>query len=188
MSRDIRLAGVFAFIGITQFILLFHMAEFLYPNYSVANNYISDLGVGPSAIIFNGSIIILGLLGTLASLLLLRSGFDKVFSVLLLITSLGAMGVGFFPENMGVLHAIPSFITFLFAGFSALYSYKIDDHIFRYFWPLLGVISLLALVLFASKMYLGLGRGGMERLIVYPVFVWLIGLSANIAHRKNSFK
>jgi hypothetical membrane protein len=35
-----------------------------------------------------------------------------------------------------------------------------------------GLTSLTALALFATNNYLGLGHGGMERLIVYPVLSW----------------
>jgi len=35
-----------------------------------------------------------------------------------------------------------------------------------------GLTSLTALALFATNNYLGLGHGGMERLIVYPVLAW----------------
>jgi hypothetical protein len=40
---------------------------------------------------------------------------------------------------------------------------------------LLGVGSLVALGLYGSKVYLGLGGGGMERMIAYPVLAWGIG-------------
>jgi hypothetical membrane protein len=180
MNKDFRTAGMLILVGITQFLLLMKIAEFIYPNYSVSSNYISDLGVGSTAYIFNTSIIILGLLGMTAAYLLLR--WDKTFSILLFISSLGALGVGVFPENMGILHTIPSLITFLFSGIAAIYSYKVDKTTAKYIWPILGIISLISLVLFASKSYMGLGPGGMERMIVYPVFIWLIGISMTIIH------
>jgi len=182
--NQVKVAGLLMLIGIGQFLLLMQVTQYLYPGYSVSENYISDLGVGPSAAIFNGSIIILGVLGMIAVVLLYKSGIDKVFSALLFLASMGAAGVGLFPENMGILHTIPSFITFFFAGISSLYSYRVDEEYSRYIWPILGIISLLALALFASKNYLGLGKGGMERLIVYPVFIWLIGISEYFIQRE----
>ncbi len=50
------------FIAVTQFVLGFTISEALYPGYSVSDNYISDLGIGPSSIIFNSSVFLLGLL------------------------------------------------------------------------------------------------------------------------------
>lgn len=179
MNRE-KIGSILLLIGIIQFIFFLHISEFLYPKYSVANNYISDLGVGPVSHIFNSSIIVLGILGVIGSYLLIR--YDKIFSILLMLTSLGAAGVGLFPENMGVLHSISSLVTFLFSGITAIYSFKIDREFSRYIWVILGVISLISLGMFISHSYLGLGRGGMERMIVYPVFVWLIGISVVILH------
>jgi hypothetical protein len=34
---------------------------------------------------------------------------------------------------------------------------------------------LVATVLYGSHVYLGLGAGGMERMVVYPVLLWSIG-------------
>jgi hypothetical protein len=45
---------------------------------------------------------------------------------------------------------------------------------------LLGLATLVAMVLFASNTYLGLGAGGMERMIVYPVLLWSIGLGGHM--------
>jgi len=177
----IKLAGLLILIGISQFILLLKIAEFRYPNYSVANNYISDLGVGPVAYIFNTSIILLGILGLIASYLLYE--LDKIFSILLFISSLGVAGVGLFPENTGILHVISSLITFLFTGITAIYSYKIENTHAKYIWPILGIISLTSLTLLATKNYLGLGPGGIERMIVYPIFIWLIGISITIQNQ-----
>jgi len=147
-----EIGSILLFAGVTQFILLFKIAEFLYPKYSVAYNYISDLGVGPVAYIFNSSIIVLGLLGLVAGYLLFK--WDKIFSTLLILASLGSAGVGFFPENMGILHSISALITFLFSGLNAIYSYRVDTRMSKYFWPVLGVISLVSLLLFISHNYL----------------------------------
>lgn len=84
MNRTPEIAGIIILIGITQFMLFMKIAEFLYPNYSVANNYISDLGVGPVSYIFNISIILLGILGMIGAYLLFN--WNKIFSVLLFIS------------------------------------------------------------------------------------------------------
>ncbi|MFX1517685.1 MAG: DUF998 domain-containing protein [Promethearchaeota archaeon] len=57
-----KVAGVLFFIAVTQFVLGLTIAEALYPGYSVSDNYISDLGIGPLSIIFNSSVFLLGLL------------------------------------------------------------------------------------------------------------------------------
>ena len=55
------------FIGSVQFIIAMLIAEAIYPGYNVSRNYISDLGVGPAAGIFNSSVSLLGLTGILAA-------------------------------------------------------------------------------------------------------------------------
>lgn len=57
---DGKIAGALIFVGAVQFILCMIMAECLYPKYSVSENYISDLGVGATAPIFNISVFLLG--------------------------------------------------------------------------------------------------------------------------------
>ena len=90
------------------------------------------------------------------------------------------MGVGLFPETYGILHAIPSLITFLFGGLSAIISYKGQKPPFSYFSILLGALSLAALVLFGSSTYLGLGKGGMERMIAYSTLLWAVGFGGHL--------
>ncbi|HUS75618.1 MAG TPA: hypothetical protein VMY43_06375 [Methanothrix sp.] len=40
---------------------------------------------------------------------------------------------------------------------------------------ILGGLTLASSVLFVLEIYLGLGPGGMERMIVYPVILWAVG-------------
>jgi hypothetical protein len=84
-------------------------------------------------------------------------------------------------------------MAFGFAGLSAIVSFKVLRMPLSAMSAGLGLMSLGALALFAcgllangifasveaqdSVFFLGLGPGGMERMIVYPVLVWLIGFS-----------
>ena len=49
--------------------------------------------------------------------------------------------------------------------------YKVAKAPLSYFSAAAGVITLLAIVLYGTDTYLGLGQGGMERMIVYPVLI-----------------
>ena len=51
----------------------------------------------------------------------------------------------------------------------------------RYFTFLSGAIALVALVFFLGQSYLGLGIGGVERIVAYPQTVWLIVFGLYIA-------
>lgn len=176
---DNKLAGAIIFVGVTQFILCVLIAECLYPGYNVSNNYISDLGKlnAPSAPIFNASVFILGLTVAAGACFLKQIIANKVFLCLLVLCGVGAMSVGIFPEDFGPIHLAASLTAFLFGTLSAITSYKFQKAPLSYFAVILGIISLSALILFGLKIDLGLGVGGVERMIVYPILLWAIGFS-----------
>jgi len=178
--EDSKIAGLLLFIGSVQCVLGIIIAEALYPGYSTSENYISDLGVGPSSLIFNSSVFLLGMLVMGGAYFIQRTFNFRLFSILSAITGMGAIGVGLFPEDTGVIHVVFSLITFLFAGLSAVLSYKLQKPPLSYFSVVLGALSLSALVLFSSGIYLGLGKGGMERMIAYPALLWAIGFGGHL--------
>ena len=180
-----KIAGLLLFIAGVECVLGIIIAEALYPGYSTSENYISDLGVGPSALIFNSSVFMLGVLVFAGAYVIQRASNSRFFSILVAITGIGAMGVGLFTEDAGVIHSIFSLITFLFAGLSAIFSYRLVKPPLSYCSVILGALSLLALVLFASGNHLGLGKGGMERMIAYPVLLWAIGLGGHLIGYSN---
>jgi hypothetical membrane protein len=188
---DRKIAGAILFVGVLQFVVGLNVAEDLYPGYSVSMNYISDLGatcditcniVQPSSAIFNSSVILLGLLILVATFFIHRAFRTKLLSILLVLTGVGAIGVGVFSETTLTLHWIFALITFLFGGLSAIASYKIEKAPKNYLSAMLGILTLAALVLFISGRFLGLGPGGMERMIVYPALLWGIGLGSYMMH------
>jgi len=172
----VRTAGAVLFTGAVLFITGMHLAEFIYPGYSVSGDYISDLGVQqPSSLVFNTSVTLLGIFILLGSYFILREFHSTLISVFLGLAGAGAIGVGVFPGTSGVIHDIVSLMAFLFGGLSAIASWRLVKAPFNYFSVVLGIVSLTALILFIAGIYLGLGPGGMERMIVYPVLVWVAG-------------
>jgi len=176
-------------IGSLQFIVVMLVAEQLYPGYSPLHNYISDLGAlkAPTAPLFNTSVILLGVLGLLA-VFLLRQELGRTGAWLLGLASLGAMGVGFFPEDYGLPHSISALIAFLFGALAVIVIGFRRGGIFKPLGVTLGVISLIALALFIPRVITPLGIGGIERLVAYPVLIFLImyGLSGKTAGKSSS--
>jgi hypothetical membrane protein len=195
-----KVAGALILIAVTQFVLGLIVSEALYSGYSISQNYISDLGVGPSSLIFNSSVFLLGLLLIIGAYFLQRAFDFKVLTVLLVLTAIGAMGVGVFTEDFGTIHGVVSLIAFLFSGLSAVFSvicsyahdFKLVQMPFSVISVILGLMTLGALVLFMGNIYLGLGKGGMERMIVYPTLMWAAGfggyLTAHPEERKTRQK
>ncbi|MFA4957615.1 MAG: DUF998 domain-containing protein [Candidatus Methanoperedens sp.] len=178
-----RAAGASFFVGAVQFVIGMHLAEFLYPGYSVSGNFISDLGATcratciiyqPSASIFNFSVILLGILILSGSYFIWREFKSSLMTSLFCLSGLGAIGVGMFPETAGFLHVIVSFIAFFFAGLGAIAASKVVKAPFSYFSILMGIASITAIVLYGTNIYLGLGPGGMERMMAYPVLLWSV--------------
>jgi hypothetical membrane protein len=175
-----KVAGALFFVASSQFAIGLIVAESLFPGYSVSTNYVSDLGVGRSAAIFNSSVFLMGLLILFATYFLQRSSDFNVLTVFLVLTGVGAMGVGVFTEDFGIIHGVVSLIAFLFGGLSAITSFKLLRLPFSILAVILGVMSLSALSLFAAGIDLSLGPGGMERMILYPILAWGAGFGGHL--------
>lgn len=187
--EDRQWAGLILFAGTTEFAIGLTLAEAVYPGYSVSLNYISDLGVGPAANIYNASVILLGLAILATSWFLLRAFRDRLLVIAVVITGIGAVGVGIFTEAFGGVHSLFSLITFVFAALTAILSFRILRPPFSFVSVLLGLVSLACIGLYVSQRYLGLGAGGMERMVVWPVLTWGIGFGGyllGMSHGKET--
>jgi hypothetical membrane protein len=185
---NLKLAGTFLFTGAAQFILAMIIAEALYPGYSTSANYISDLGVGPSALIFNTSIFLLGIMIVAGTYLIYRALRPRFFTVLLTLAGVGAMGVGIFTEDFLTVHFVASVVTFLFGNLAAISSYRLIRTPLKYLSAILGLFGLMALILMASGLTLDLGVGGIERMIAYPILLWGMGFGGHLANQDQETK
>jgi len=173
------LAGFIAFMGTIT-------AEALYPEgYSTSKNAISDLGATeppdsiiekPSATIFDAAMIVTGLL-VLGAAFCLQTGFHRVaVTILTGLTGLGILGVGVFPGNYGNVHVLFALLTFFAGGLAAIVSRTVQKPPFSVVSTILGAISLGMLVLYMilgdRSPLAGLGMGGIERWIAYPILAW----------------
>ena len=183
--------GVIAILGIIT-------AEALYPGYSTSANEISDLGatpppqslvVQPSATIFNTAMMVCGALVILAAFFLYRSFRSRAVAISTGLFGVGALGVGIFPGNYGDLHAGFALLTFIVAAVAAIIAHKVETAPFRYFSVVLGAVSLVVLVLYFilgdSHPLAGLGSGGIERWVAYPILLWVTGFGGYLLGRSR---
>lgn len=183
-------AGVVALMGIIT-------AEALYPDgYSTSLSQISDLGATeppdsrieePSATIFNTVMMVTGVLLLVASFCVQR-GFSRwAAPILLALYGVGALGVGVFPGDHGSVHALFAMLTFIAGGVAAVVALTIETPPFSYVSVILGLVALgtlaLQVVLGDSSPIAGLGIGGVERWVAYPILLWTMGLGGHLMGR-----
>ena len=167
-------------------------AEALYPgSYATGANEISELGGrggqdGPisSATIFNGAMIVSGLITVGAAALLLVSS-DRLLAILLVLLGAGLVGVGLLPGGSGWPHLLSALLVFASGGLAALASARATRGPFRYLALLLGSISIAVLAVYLALRgdapLPGLGVGGLERWVAYPVLLWSVGLGGYLS-------
>jgi len=183
-------AGLLAFMGIIT-------AEALYPEgYSTSGNAISDLGATeppdsrieePSATIFNSAMMAAGVLILVASFCIQRGHNRWAAPVLIALYGIGVLGVGVFPGDHGTVHALFALLTFIAGGLAAVVSLTILTPPFSYIAVILGLVALVTLLLYFvlgdSSPMAGLGIGGVERWVAYPVLLWTMGLGGYLMGR-----
>ena len=54
-----------------------------------------------------------------------------------------------------------------------------------HFSVILGAFSLMAIVILASGNNLGLGLGGIERMVAYPLLLWLVGYGSQLISKNE---
>lgn len=161
--------------------------------FSLMTHAISDLGntvCGPYADryvcspwhdLMNASFILLGVTVTIGSFFI-TSAFRKNYKSRLgfrcmALAGIGTIFVGAFPENtVSFMHFIGAALPF-FCGNLALIIFGLYLQLpvaFKWYTLLSGMVGLVAFALFLLNHYLGLGLGGMERIVAYPQTIWLI--------------
>lgn len=189
-----RLAGTLLAVGVLQWFFSVMIAEGLHQGYNLTASswipysnqihYVSELGVGSTAPIFNTATIVLGIAVISASYLLyLKEKAILVYS-LLFITGIGAIGVGIFPTNIQPTHGIFQSLALIFGAIVAIFSYRKQPIPQSIISLALGLISLISVIIFfpylglgANDMstFLGLGKGILERIVIYSLILWIFG-------------
>ena len=199
-----RLAGTLLSVGALQWFFSVMTAEGLHQGFNLSPSqwipfsnqihYVSELGVGSTAPIFNISTIVLGLMVAGAACLFYLKDRTILFSSLLLISGVGALGVGVFPTNVQPTHGIFQLLALLFGAFSAILSFRKQEAPLSYISAVLGIISFVTSIVFypylglgANDMstFLGLGKGVMERIVIYSLILWIFGYGYHMAGKTS---
>lgn len=159
--------------------------------FSWSENPISDLGntscaeysnrfvCSPQHDLMNFSFVLIGLTMIFGSVLIAQQypKNQRLGFYLLVLAGFGTILVGMFPENtISGLHTLGAALPLLLGNIALIIlgvALKLPKAL-RLYTLASGVVALIALVLYLSHHYLGLGQGGMERLVAYPQTIWMI--------------
>ena len=162
-------------------------AETKYPvfRHYTTRQEISDLGgtrpphglvTQPSAMIFDATMLIAGVLLLAGAFALWRLYRYRVLTVVSTLFAAGTLGVGIFPGNTSP-HPIVAMIAFVFSALTAIAVFKVTSAPFRFMSLSVGLLSLTALFVGFlgdnSPVAKSIGLGGVERWVVFPMILWL---------------
>ena len=175
-------AGVILFAMAAQFMLVIMLGASIAPGYDMATAAISDLGViEETALLFNLSLIVVGFLNILAGSLLFRWHERAWLLALFLVAGIGAIGAGVFPLDSGGPHGLFALVAFLAFNLEAVGLAAVTTGPIRVAGDnIAGIVGLLFVVLMAigdggnPAVFGPIGHGGTERMIVYPVMLWIL--------------
>lgn len=172
-----RIGGMLMLIAAVELLLFVLLAQHIYPNYSLSSNYISDLGVGSTAIILNTSMELFGLMLMASSYFMHKAGY--LFpSIALLVAGAGGFCVGIFPETAGALHIVSAVTAFGAVAIASISFSRSFSKYLSYYSAAAGLLALSILALFAlnlstgSSMTFGFGSGGIEEILFYDELIW----------------
>lgn len=188
-----RLAGAVLLAMSAQFMIVIMLAAAMAPDYDFGGAAISDLGTIPeTAVVFNASLVLVGVLNILGGYLFFRSHGARWLLAIYVAAGIGAIGAGAVPLDVSEVHGLFALVAFLGFNLEALGTAT-------RLTGAMGVLSIFAGVLgllFVVVMIVGdagntaafgpIGHGGAERMIVYPVMLWLVAFGGFLLGRDQS--
>ena len=188
------LSGSFFLIGGVQWFLGMLAAESWYDGYSSRIDYVSDLGTGPTAVIYNTSVFMLGAFIVLGTFFLYKAERKRLFTILLTVCGIGAMGVGIFPANVQPMHSIFTLLAILFGAFAAIASFTYQTKPMSIISVTLGLMSFVLAMVFipylglpfgSTETFLGMTKGSLERWAINPILAWIIAFGGYLMGTAN---
>jgi hypothetical membrane protein len=180
-AADRRLAGGLFLLAGAGFVTVLMLAAAMAPDYVVGPSAISDLGVVPeTALLFNASLVGVGVLNVVAGALLYRVHGSRRLLVPFVLAGVGAAGAGLFTLDDAGVHGLFALLAFVFFNVQALAVGTRLTGPMRAVSVLAGLVGLAFVVVMAvgdagtPAVFGPVGHGGAERLIVYPPMVWLV--------------
>jgi hypothetical membrane protein len=176
-----RIAGSALFLLAAEFMTIIMLAASIAPAYDFAGGAISDLGViSETALLFNASLILIGALNIVGGYFFFRSHGRAWILVVFALAGIGAIGAGAIPLNSSDLHSIFALLAFVFFNAEAIACAWVVAGPMRIISFASGLVGLGFVVLMVigdsgnPQVFGAIGHGGAERMIVYPVMLWML--------------
>jgi hypothetical membrane protein len=176
-------AGLMFVILGAAFLTVTMLAASIAPGYDFSGGAISDLGViDETAILFNALLVAIGVLNAAGGYLLYTWHRRPWLLAMYLIGGAGATGAGLLPLDTGGPHAVFALLGFLFFNLEALGTASVLRGAMKWISLAAGAAGLVFVVVMVigdagnPAIFGPIGHGGAERMIVYPVMLWLLVL------------
>jgi hypothetical membrane protein len=189
--HDPRVPGFLLFALAAQFMTVIMLAASVAPRVDFSGGAISDMGVIPeTAMLFNISLVLTGLLSLAAVFLLHVDRSSRWTLAVFTVAGIGAIGAGLVPLNGGDAHSLFALTAFVFFNIQAIATSRFATLPLAAIGLVAGVVGLV----FVAIMVIGdsgntavfglIGHGGAERMIVYPVMLWLLAFGGYLMGRQ----
>jgi hypothetical membrane protein len=182
--RRRELAGILLFAAIIQFAFLANISQILYEGLSIEETLLSDLGdwEQPSALLFNTSLVMFGILGISIGVVLWPDKKLNFIPLLFVLCGIGMLIMAAFPISVEWAHDVGAFLSFILIAVAALCCYWTFPGPFKHLSLALGIIGFFTMITYKMEIYFGLGAAGSERMIIYPLFLWMAAFAAVLFH------
>jgi hypothetical membrane protein len=185
-------AGMLFMVLGAAFLTVIMLAASIAPAYDFSGGAISDLGViDETALLFNALLVATGVLNAVGGYLLYTWHRRRWLLGIYVVSGVGAIGAGLLPLDTGGLHSLFALLGFLFFNLEALGTAVVV----RGPMKAVSLVAGFAGLVFVGVMVIGdggnpeifgpIGHGGAERMIVYPVMLWLLAFGGYLLGRQQ---
>jgi hypothetical membrane protein len=192
----IRIAGISGIIGSILPLVMILASTVLEKSFSWNKNALSDIGVSQTAWLFNGALIVGGLLNLLFAIglrdYLGKTKWLKIGVSLLIVSSISLLLVGVFTENYNVIHVFVALGYLLLAPLGLLcISRGEESKQFGKVSRTLGIIALLAIfgipvITFAANLQIGFAVPEFAEALLLSI--WTFGVSLRLLRNQTNIK
>jgi len=184
---DLRLPGFLFFLLSGGFMTVIMLGASLAPGYDYHVAAISDLGrIADTALLFNLTLMAVGALNLAGGYAFYRRHGRAWLLAIYAVAGLGAFGAGAIPLGTSDLHSLFALVAFVFFNVEAVATGFVLAGPMRPLSWLAGIIGLVYVVIMVigdagnPAVFGAIGHGGAERLIVYPVMLWMLALGGHL--------